>query len=446
MKENWRNKVALLSMLFLLMLATSCREDTHVHAEGEEYTCPMHPQIVRNEPGTCPICGMDLVRKGGAGSSDALSAEVARIAQSAGGAVISSVRTVRPEREDREVPIQTQGVITYDTRRIQSIAARFGGRIERLYVWYNFQAVSKGQKLFDIYSPQIVTAQKELIYLLENDPSNESLLRAARQKLILLGLTDSQIKSLEQHRKADFALTVYSPYNGYVIEDASRLSSAPPPAPGSTSPSGGMGGGMSSSAPGTPGTGPALSGGAASSSSELSLREGMYVEPGQTVFNVANTEKVWAEFRAYPEDLAAVQTGQPVEIVVENNPARTLQGKVDFIEPFYGGNADLPGFRVYLPNPDGQLRIGNLVRGTVQAAKIEGLWLPRSAVVDLGERQVVYRQADEAFRPVAVTTGQRTGDWVEIISGVTEQDQVAENAQFMVGSESFIKVQEQDDE
>jgi Cu(I)/Ag(I) efflux system membrane fusion protein len=119
---------------------------------------------------------------------------------------------------------------------------------------------------------------------------------------------------------------------------------------------------------------------------------------------------------------------------------------VDFIEPFYGGNADLPGFRVYLPNPDGQLRIGNLVRGTVQAAKIEGLWLPRSAVVDLGERQVVYRQADEAFRPVAVTTGQRTGDWVEIISGVTEQDQVAEDAQFMVGSESFIKVQEQDDE
>jgi membrane fusion protein, copper/silver efflux system len=434
MKENWKSKLFIVGVFSILLLVGGCEQkDSHTHAEGEVYTCPMHPQIVKNEPGSCPICGMDLVKKGGEVSNDTLSEDLAHLIRPTSASVVSTAGTTKPEKKELNVTLLSQGIVTYDTRRIYNIAARFGGRIEKLYVKYNYQPVRKGEKLYDIYSPELVTAQRELIYLLENDASNQAMIERARQKLSLLGLSANQIQSIENRKKADNTLSVYSPYNGYIVEEAA-LPAPPALIAQSTNPQGAMGGMNSQgSASNTPMN--IIS----ANPSGLSIQEGMYVSNGQTLFKVVNTDVVWAQFKAYPEDIASIRVGQPVSIKVEGDSSRTIKGKVDFIEPFYNEGALLPGFRVYLQNGKNELQIGNLLQGSIELAR-EGLWLPTSAVLDLGEKKVAFLKKGDTFSPVAVTTGQKTNEWIEIKSGLSEEDTLAANAQFMIDSESFIRV------
>jgi Cu(I)/Ag(I) efflux system membrane fusion protein len=437
MKKNWKNSLTSLLLLLLIFLG-ACSQDRHTHAEGELYTCPMHPQIVKEGPGTCPICNMDLVRQNAALTLDTLPLEMGYLLQPANQAVISGIKTVQAEIRNVEAAIDVPGRITYDTRRIHNIAARFGGRIEKLYVRYNYQRISKGQKLYDIYSPAIVTAQEELIYLVNNDPGNVTLLNAARQKLSLLGLTNKQIRSIENSKKALMSLPVYSPYSGYVIDDVptGQVASAMP-AGGSNQASGnamaaGMGGAAAPVAM-------AQQSAATANTVNLQTREGMYVTAGQTVFRVVNTDVVWGIFSTYPENMAALKVGQSVTITVENNESRRIQASVDFIEPIYSPDANLSAFRVYLQNGEEQLKVGNLLKGTIKISR-EGLWLPVRAVLDLGERQIVFVKKGEVFEPVEVSTGIRTDEWIQVLDGLSRRSRVAVNAQFMIDSESFIKV------
>ncbi len=173
------------------------------------YHCPMHHEIVRDEPGTCPICGMDLVAFS---SEEKPIADVSlnTLLKPTNSYVISTIPLVQMEQKDEPMEIEALGTIQYDTREAAVISARVSGRIEKLYVRYTFQDIKKGQKLMEIYSPEILTAQQDLLFLLRNDPGNSSMINAAREKLSLLGMSGTQLQQVMQSQKAALAVSIYS--------------------------------------------------------------------------------------------------------------------------------------------------------------------------------------------------------------------------------------------
>ena len=460
MKKSWNNSPQrarlVLVALPLALLLGACGSDKkpaatantaaapagadapNPEAQSDRYTCPMHPQIIRDKPGECPICGMTLVKMVGAGGAPApANGSLQNLLRSPDATVVSSQATVYPSIGAPELTLTLTGRVEYDTRRTKAIAARFGGRVEKLLIRSNYQPVTKGQKLLEVYSPELVTAQQELIFILTNDAGNQTLLRGARQKLRLLGLTDAQINRTASTRKPEYKVAIYSPYTGYVVEQPAQAGGVlPPPAPGA----GGMstGGGSGSMGGGNaPASAPAAS--TLPTEAGLSLTEGAYVTAGQTLFRVVNTQQVRGLFEPRPDELAALQVGQPIRVLPENDPARALTARIDLVEPFFREGARTGAVRVHLPNPGGELRSGALLTGNVRVPASGGLWLPRAAVVDLGNREVAFVRRSGAFQAVPVQTGRRSADRVQILQGLREQDAVAANAQFLVDSEGFVQ-------
>ena len=180
---------------------------------GPEYTCPMHPQIVREAPGSCPICRMDLVPRM-VNSTAEVGQGLGAIVQSPNAAVVSAVATVRPVADGAAGAADTltlPGVVEYDPRRSRAVAARFGGRIERLWVRSNYQPVRQGQKLLELYSPELISAEQEFVFVLENEAANSPLFTGARQKLLLLGLTETQLHDLAPHPSAQLPRGCFQP-------------------------------------------------------------------------------------------------------------------------------------------------------------------------------------------------------------------------------------------
>jgi Cu(I)/Ag(I) efflux system membrane fusion protein len=437
--DKWLSGRLLWMFLWLAVCValSSCtlNEKKHNHATTESntkeiYTCPMHPQIIRDKPGKCPICGMELVQKVQSPASGATTTAneplgLKTVVRPVNESVIASVKVVQPVLKELPLTLEAQGYIIYDPRKEFTVSARYAGRIDRLYVKTPFQRVAKGEKLMDIYSPDILTAQQELIYLLNNDATAGSLITAATKRLSLLGLTTAQINQIKQTRNAFYLLSVYSPFAGHLHDLGHRLSGDP----GRKSDEGS--GEISEGA--TPMSQETKVG-------EIKIKEGMYVEKGEPVFNIVNTEMVWAILKIYPQDIPKVKVNQPVFIAVTGQENTPIQGKIDFIEPYYEANGSTANIRVFLPNHHHQLKIGNLLTAKIAANTTESLWVPRESVFDLGKTKIVWLKRNNSYIASAVQTGTITDSMVEITKGLTQQDQLAANAQYLVDSESFIKL------
>jgi len=377
-------------------------------AVKEVWTCPMHPEVVRDKPGTCPICGMDLVKKvaaaqriKGIGLEDLL--------RPTGGFVLSSVGVTSVSRDTVQPELTVLGTIGYDTRLQHTIAARVSGRIEKLYVRYRYQHVHQGERIMDLYSPELATGEQEYLYLLKNDPGNTALVTAARQRLLLLGVNEGQLAEVEKTGKASPTLGVYSPYTGHIHEAGNTM-------PGSAvSEVGGM-------------------------SEELPVKEGMYVDRGQTVFQVFNMDRGWALLRLFPGQGALVRKGDPVEVVPETAPDKAFAGRVDLVEPLYRAGDQSLTVRVYFDNGGRDIPIGSAVKATIRPAVVTGRWLPKAAVLSLGMDRVVFLRSDGGFRAHKIAMGLESGGRVQVLSGLSDNDAVAANAQFLVDSEDFIKI------
>jgi len=157
------------------------------------------------------------------------------------------------------------------------------------------------------------------------------------------------------------------------------------------------------------------------------------------LFRVVNTQQVWGVFEPRPDELPGLRVGQAIRVVSEDNPSRARTAHIALVEPLFRDGASTGAVRVHLTNPDGRLRSGMLLTGTVQGAASGGLWLPRTAVVDLGNQQVAFVRTGQAFYAVPVQTGRRTPDRVQVLRGLTQQDAVAANGQFLVDSEGFVQ-------
>ncbi|WP_276363832.1 efflux RND transporter periplasmic adaptor subunit [Daejeonella sp. H1SJ63] len=332
--------------------------------------------------------------------------------------VISTIPVTAIKKDTITVEIDAMGRVEYDTRMTGSISARISGRIEKLYVRYKYQHIEKGQKIMDVYSPELLTAQQNLLFVTKNDAANSSLISAARQKLLLLGMNPEQIQNVLQTGKPLLAVSIYSGSTGHLH----NTSAVPTAMAQQTSQ-----GSMESTEPST---------------ELLNLKEGMYIQKGQTLFSIYNPSKAWALLNIYTDRQALIKKGQLVNIYPESSASQSFQGHVDFIEPFYRDNSRTTSVRVYFDNSILRLPVGSQVRGRISANMDMANWLPKESVISLGIDKIVLLKAANGFSPKKVITGITSGKNIQIIRGISESDSVALNAQYLIDSESFIKVKE----
>lgn len=431
MKKNLRSKWVTIGLLAVMVLAACSSADEHAD-HADTYTCPMHPTVVSNEPGTCPVCGMDLVRKARPGEKVEITEDLAKLLKSPNETVVASVKTIRGEYKSVPVTVDAKGIVTYDTRNIYTIPARISGRLEKVYLKYEFQPVSKGQKIAEIYSPELITAQRELIFLLENDPANESLIEAARRKLELLGMTTGQINVVAEKKEAGSTIAVYSPHSGYLIT-AQQAPSAPVAMSSAKRSGGAMSDGMN--APSSTSAQQPLE---RTNTSGAIVREGDYVTAGETLFTLVNANAVRIELNLPGSYTSTIKEGSRVQLDLGNGKTETAT--VDFIQPFFGDAQEFMKIRVYTDKTEG-LHVGHLVNATIDLESRESLWIPKEAVLDLGTQKIVFVKDRGVLKPKEVTTGIASEGLIEIKGGLASSEEIAANAQFLVDSESFIRVE-----
>lgn len=383
------------------------------------YTCSMHPEIIRDKPGDCPICGMHLVKKEN-DSKKIHGISLHTLIQPTNSYAVSRIPSTTLQQQEEAIEINALGYTAYNTTEVGAISARISGRIEKLYVRFRYQLVKKGQKIMDIYSPELLTAQQNLLFLLKNDPSNNSLISAAKEKLLLLGFPSEQLQQLVSTQKTLFTVSVYSRYGGHIHESLGKEMN-------------GAGAEV-----------PVMNEATSLTTQELSLKEGMYLQKGQMIFKVYSPNKVWALLNIYPSDQPFIKVGNKVRIVPEAKPGNDFSSSIYFIEPFFRPGSKTLTARVNVDNSVLQLPIGSQVRATIFTNSINADWLPKDAVLSLGLEKVVFVKSGIGFKAQKVETGLAYKNLIQITGGITMQDSVAANAQFLMDSESFIKIQRKD--
>ena len=398
-----------------ILLAVACGNKKQPAVAGHEnhggepamYTCPMpEDSVFSDKPGKCPKCGMDLERIG------APEVDLTSVLKPTNEFVISSIPVVTMQHRENEIEIEALGRIAYDTRHVGSISSRVSGRIEKLYVRYRYQRISKGQRIMDIYSPELLTAQQNLLFLLKNDPGNETLVSAAKNKLLLLGMDNAQLQKVIAAGKPSLTVAVYSNYSGHIHEGVSGNSMDV------------QAGAMEAPSQLT---------------EDLSVKEGMYVQKGQMVFSVYNPDQAWAVLNIYTDNQSIIKVGNAVRIVPETAPGKDFRARIDFIEPFYREGSKTVTARVYFNNSALKIPVGSPVKASIFGNSKEAYWLPKEAVLSLGIDKVVFQKAGDGFTAIKVHTGIRHENHIQVLSGITPGDSVAVDAQYLMDSESFIK-------
>ncbi len=402
------------AIAFLTLTGCNSNSDKKVSANTdteEIYTCPMHPQIIRHEPGNCPICGMKLVKKENA-SREISNISLSTVLQANNNTVISSIPVTTLQFSQQKIQLEALGSVNYDTRFMKTISSRVSGRIEKLYIKYRYQPIHAGDKVMEIYSPELLTGQQNLLFLVKNDPTNTPLSNASKQKLLLLGMNNSQLQKVISSGKAIYSVSVYSNYTGHVHEIGNMDNSSQQIIP-------------------------------MNESGELATKEGMYVEKGQPVFQVNNMDNVWVSLNLFPGENSLIKVGTPVAIISETAPDKKIFSKINFIEPFYKSNSKTVSARVYLNNSKLMIPVGSQVKATLNIETKFSNWLPKESVISLGLNKIVFLKKGDVFKAHPITTGISADNLIQVIDGLNAKDSVALNAQFLIDSEGFIKVKQQ---
>jgi membrane fusion protein, copper/silver efflux system len=431
MNTKWKlSSIDFFALLLLFTVLSSCKNNHENHQQANEhrehsnaaYSCPMKCEGDKTypSPGNCPICKMKLV----------LVEEKLIQAISPSKQVLSRQATVKLQSGINGDIIKTQGYISTDPNRNKSVAARFSGRIEKLYVKFSNQYVKKGDKIMDIYSPELRTFQEEHLFILKSNNEN-SLIEKSREKLRLLGIIDNQITQLEKNGTVALTIPVNSPANGYVF--FSEKSQQP------------NSGTKNNPAMNTMNMKQNTNNDASYASSASQIREGIYVDEGQTLFSVNDLQEVWALISVSNQNANQIHENQPVEIISENNSSKTLKGKVALIEQtFEEANQRFARVRVVLPNPNNSLKINSLVTAKFPLIDNKNLHVPSSAVYKTGLNAFVWVKTDTTrngtgiFQLRKVIAGASSSGMTMIKSGLTPNEEIAKEAGMMTDSETFI--------
>lgn len=368
----------------------------------EKWTCSMHPFIIRDKPGTCPICGMELIKvSSGEQGKEGVPKGVEEVAVSPAQRVMANVRS-EPVRVERLVKsVTATGTVQYDQSRQAKVTAWVAGRIEELSVDRVGAVVSKERPVALLYSPELYTGQQEYLLALKSrerirgapvesvSRSGDELVAAARRRLELFGVKEEQLKRLEQEGKPNILLPVHTPLSGIVVEK--------------------------------------------------NVQKGQYVNTGDVLFSIADLSHVWVEIDLYEAEIPLVTVGTPVTVSGAALGGRKIRGRVASFTPVVDPRTRTLKARVELPNPGGVLRPDMFVTAELSITLPPGPVVPVSAVVDTGSRQTVWVEKGEGhFEPRTVTVGERAGDRVRILDGLSPGEKVAVSGAYLIDSESQL--------
>jgi Cu(I)/Ag(I) efflux system membrane fusion protein len=404
-------------------------QPNHVH-QTTVYTCPMHPEIIRDKPGSCPICGMTLVKKENR-ERPIEGIPIENLLKPTDNFIVGNYQSTTPKDTTISSEINLPGMVAYDPNSSINITARISGRIEKMYVNYKYQKVNKGQKLFDLYSPELLTEQQNFIYLMSNDADNMSIIKASKEKLILFGMNVNQINALASAKRANPVISIYSPAFGIVQGTESMDKNT----------EGNMQNSIATTEP-------------------LNVKEGDYIKKNEVVFKLLNTDKVWGIFNVLQGYNSLIKVNQPIRISSELSEDEFINAKVNFIETQFNSVDKTNRIRVYLNgnsnvnvngndnsnsndnnNNNLKLPIGLRLQGVVKTNPMKAIWIQKQTLVSIGNKKIVFIKVDNGFKATAIKTGIEINDFVQIIEGISVADTIAENAQYLIDSESFIKTE-----
>jgi Cu(I)/Ag(I) efflux system membrane fusion protein len=378
--------------------------------QTDVYTCPMHSEIIQDKPGSCPICGMNLVKK--VVEEQVIEGKsIENLLKPTDNFIVGNYKTTTAQDSTLTTEINLPGIVAYDPNAAVNIAARMNGRIEKMYVNYKFQRVYKGQKLFDLYSPELLTEQQGLIYLIsDNMGDHGSIINASKQKLLLYGMTNEQIKNLVATKKSNPVITIYSPASGIIAGTDNMDKSTDVTMPNS-----------------------------GGSTESLSIKGGDYIKKNQTIFKLLNTNKVWGIFNISQGYNRHIKTNQSIRISTELDENDFIDARINFIETQFNPADKTNRIRVYLDNNNRKLPIGLRLQGVVKTNPVKGIWIQKQAMVSIGNKKIVFLKMGTGFKAIAIKTGIEMGNFVQIMDGISVQDSIAENGNYLIDSESFIK-------
>lgn len=346
--------------------------------------------------------------------------------------VLSSQTAIKPLRSDQEYFMAVSGIIEADERRENNVSSRVAGRIEKLFVRYNYQFVTKGEKIMEVYSPDLNTTQEELLFLLGSNTDIE-LLAKAEEKLRLLGITQQQLSQLKTTKQILSVISIYSSYNGYVVLGDGITSTYGTSAKQSIPSSSGMGSGMNTAQP------------MANTTTSPRIREGDYIGKGQTLFRVNDLQELWGTFSIDNSYLNQVRIGTPIMLTSELHPTDTIRRTISFVEPIYREGEKFLRARVYLHNERMGFPVGTFITGRIPISGVNRLLVPYSSVLFLGKRKIVWvktgvTSGNSIFQARDVSIGSEYDKLVEITSGLSASEEIAPDAGYMIDREGLIKI------
>jgi Cu(I)/Ag(I) efflux system membrane fusion protein len=386
-------RLVLCSAVLAILFLTACKNKKATEATKSDsyYTCSMHPQIMQDKPGACPICHMDLIPVAKSSETkDELMLSDEQIQ-------LGNIQTDTLGRALAGDKIVLTATLTFDEMKVNSVSARITGRIDRLYFKNTGDYIKKGDHLFDLYSEELNTAKQEYLAALERQQTLgnsivdfKQLLQSAKNKLMLWGVSESQIDALAKTKQFTPLTSFYSTASGYVTE--------------------------------------------------LPVKEGQYVMEGGVIVKLADLSNLWAEAQVYASQLASVDFKGVATVQLPDMPGKEITGKVTFANPEISADTRINLLRVSIPNTGNQLKPGMPAYVILKGNAGNAMTLPIDAVLRDGKMAMVWVQTDKnSYKRKLVETGLESGDRIEIKSGLQNGDVVVISGAYLLNSEYIFR-------
>ena len=365
--------------------------DHEVEQGAAKYTCPMHPQVIKDEPGTCPICGMDLVKV------DKIKPSGSELMLTDSQIKLANITTQRVTESRVGQTVVINGRLTIDEQKSVVISSRAGGRVEKLFFKETGQSIKQGEPLYVLYSEILLTLQQEYLLAKEQyealgstEKRYKSFVDAAERKLLLYGLTKNQINELKDRSSIQPRITFLAPSRGIVTE--------------------------------------------------INASEGQYVSEGTALYKIEDIRSLWVEAELYPNETSLVKIGDEVNVRLSGNENSSGEARIIFLSPEFRNNTQITILRAAISNPNNILKPGQFAQVYLTHSSRNTLAVPVDAVIRDGQGTHVYLQAGHnTFRPQMVKTGVENFDNVEITEGLSEGDTIAVTGAYLLYSEIILK-------